>query len=87
MAFILVASDRAGRIGVYTGKAGSEWVSNQADRAFEYSTFAEANRKARQFNHNSPLHKIRFSVEERNDPGFVDLDRMYEDQCSDICGR
>jgi hypothetical protein len=21
------------------------------------------------------------------DAGFVDLDRMYEDQCSDICGR
>lgn len=21
------------------------------------------------------------------DPGFVDLDRMFEDQCSDICGR
>jgi hypothetical protein len=21
------------------------------------------------------------------DPGFVDLDRMYEDQCADICGR
>lgn len=22
-----------------------------------------------------------------SDPGFVDLDRMYEDSCSDICGR
>lgn len=21
------------------------------------------------------------------DPGFVDLDRMYEDQCAAICGR
>lgn len=21
------------------------------------------------------------------DPGFVDLDRAYEDQCADICGR
>jgi hypothetical protein len=21
------------------------------------------------------------------DPGFVDLDRMYEDTCADICGR
>jgi hypothetical protein len=23
----------------------------------------------------------------QQDPGFVDLDRMYEDQCADICGR
>lgn len=23
----------------------------------------------------------------QQDPGFVDLDRMYEDQCSQICGR
>jgi hypothetical protein len=23
----------------------------------------------------------------RQDAGFVDIDRMYEDQCSDICGR
>jgi hypothetical protein len=28
-------------------------------------------------------------IRKRNnqDPGFVDLDRMYEDQCSEICGR
>lgn len=26
-------------------------------------------------------------IGKRNDPGFVDVDRMYEDQCSDICGR
>ncbi len=26
-------------------------------------------------------------IPEPRDPGFVDLDRMYEDQCSDICGR
>jgi len=24
---------------------------------------------------------------ERRDPGFVDLDRAYEDQCAEICGR
>jgi hypothetical protein len=23
----------------------------------------------------------------QQDPGFVDLDRMYEDQCAEICGR
>lgn len=23
----------------------------------------------------------------QQDPGFVDLDRAYEDQCADICGR
>lgn len=23
----------------------------------------------------------------QTDPGFVDLDRAYEDQCADICGR
>lgn len=26
-------------------------------------------------------------LRKRQDPGFVDLDRAYEDQCSDICGR
>jgi hypothetical protein len=26
-------------------------------------------------------------IRKRRDPGFVDLDRMYEDQCADICGR
>jgi hypothetical protein len=26
-------------------------------------------------------------IAKRRDPGFVDLDRMYEDQCADICGR
>jgi hypothetical protein len=26
-------------------------------------------------------------IRKRQDPGFVDIDRMYEDQCSDICGR
>lgn len=26
-------------------------------------------------------------IRERNDSGFVDLDRMYEDQCAEICGR
>ncbi len=26
-------------------------------------------------------------IAKRRDPGFVDLDRAYEDQCSDICGR
>lgn len=24
---------------------------------------------------------------QEKDPGFVDLDRMYEDQCADLCGR
>lgn len=24
---------------------------------------------------------------EKRDAGFVDLDRMFEDQCADICGR
>lgn len=26
-------------------------------------------------------------IRRTNDSGFVDLDRMYEDQCADICGR
>lgn len=25
--------------------------------------------------------------DQQRDPGFVDLDRMYEDQCADIVGR
>jgi hypothetical protein len=29
---------------------------------------------------------IRARREER-DPGYVDIDRMYEDQCAEICGR
>jgi hypothetical protein len=24
---------------------------------------------------------------EERDPGYVDIDRMYEDQCAEICGR
>jgi hypothetical protein len=27
------------------------------------------------------------NIAKRRDPGFVDLDRMFEDQCADICGR
>lgn len=34
---------------------------------------------------NSP--RCTAEIRRRRDPGFVDLDRMYEDQCSDICGR
>jgi hypothetical protein len=26
-------------------------------------------------------------IKQRNDAGFVDIDRAYEDQCADICGR
>lgn len=26
-------------------------------------------------------------LKKQHDAGFVDLDRMYEDSCSDICGR
>ena len=26
-------------------------------------------------------------IRKRRDAGFVDLDRMYEDSCADICGR
>jgi hypothetical protein len=29
----------------------------------------------------------RFLRDNGRDPGFVDLDRMYEDACADICGR
>lgn len=39
----------------------------------------------RKIAHIEPMQCI-FEVGSR-DPGFVDLDRMYEDQCSDICGR
>jgi hypothetical protein len=34
---------------------------------------------------NSP--RCAAEIARRRDPGFVDLDRMYEDQCADICGR
>ena len=33
---------------------------------------------------NSP--RCSSEIAKRRDPGFVDLDRMYEDSCSDICG-
>jgi hypothetical protein len=26
-------------------------------------------------------------IRKRPDPGYVDIDRQYEDQCADICGR
>lgn len=26
-------------------------------------------------------------MKRQRDPGFVDIDRRYEDQCADICGR
>ena len=26
-------------------------------------------------------------IAKRRDPDFIDLDRAYEDQCADICGR
>lgn len=29
----------------------------------------------------------RSELKRKQDPGFVDLDRMYEDQCADIVGR
>jgi excinuclease UvrABC ATPase subunit len=40
-------------------------------------------------NHTYNKHKIAAVVraDMSRDPGFVDLDRMYEDSCSDICGR
>lgn len=28
-----------------------------------------------------------FEIRNQRDSGFVDIDRMYEDQCADICGR
>jgi hypothetical protein len=31
--------------------------------------------------------KKKLAPPQSNDPGFVDLDRMYEDQCAEICGR
>ncbi len=62
MAFILVASDKAGQIGVYTGKAGPEWVSNKSTSAFEYTTEAEAQRKAALFNSRATLHNMQFAV-------------------------
>jgi hypothetical protein len=34
---------------------------------------------------NSP--RCTAEIRKRQDSGFVDLDRMYEDQCADICGR
>ena len=32
---------------------------------------------------NSP--RCTSELRKRHEPGFVDLDRMYEDQCADIC--
>lgn len=34
---------------------------------------------------NSP--RCTAEIRKRRDPSFVDLDRMYEDQCAEICGR
>lgn len=38
-------------------------------------------------NHTYNKHKVAQIMSHDRDPGYVDLDRMYEDQCSDICGR
>ena len=54
--FLLRASDRAGNIGFYTGKAGPEWVNNQVGNAFAYRSIEEARRKATLFNRNEVDH-------------------------------
>jgi hypothetical protein len=60
MTYLLRASDRAGNIGFYTGKAGPEWVNNQIGNAFAYSSLEAARRKATLFNRMEELHHMRF---------------------------
>lgn len=58
--FFLRASDRAGNIYFYTGKAGPEWVNNQVGNAFAYQTIEAARRKAMLFNRMEEIHHMRF---------------------------
>lgn len=57
-----------------------------------YSCKGTGKQSARQIktNHAYNRHKlseIAHGMFADRDPGFVDLDRAYEDQCADICGR
>lgn len=61
--YILRAYDRAGDVGYYTGKAGLEWVSNKAEKAFAYENIDGALRKSRIFNRMTPIHNMSFRVE------------------------
>lgn len=54
-----------------------------------YSCRGTGKQSAKQIRRNRTYNKYKVAqiVHADRDPGFVDLDRMYEDQCADICGR
>jgi len=60
MAYILRSLDREGNIGVYTGKAGAEWVSANSADAFVYSSLAHARGVAERHNKFEPVHGLWF---------------------------